>query len=229
MLVLMTTASTRSVRDRVLETARRNPDMTAAHIAAHVGCHPSTVHRHLPNRSNSSGSGGVEAPSAPDIGLGGVGLNGPGSPLAEFADIQDAPRPVDADAAHDPSCPPDTLRALSREPYAWRVHARIAGHPNCPEEAMEMYQLDEDEDVRFALYANPNCPEEMREELEDCWSVDVRQRGAALPHCRPELLAELASDSDAKVRRAVAANPNTPAAQREQLADGRWRNPPEDV
>ena len=227
----MMTASTHSIRDRVLETARRNPDMTAAHIAAHVGCHPSTVHRHLPNRGNSSGSGsgGVEPPPAPDIGLGDVGLNGPGSPLAEFADIEDTPRPVGADAADDPSCPPDTLRALSREPYSWQVHAKIAGHPNCPEDAMEMYQYDEDEDVRFALYTNPNCPEETREEIEDGWSVDVRQRGAARPHCRPELLSKLASDPDAKVRRAVAANPNTPAAQREQLADGRWRNAPGSV
>ena len=223
-------SSTPTTRDRVLGAARRNPDMTAAQIAGLVGCHPSTVHRHLPKHAGGgTRPQGLEPPPAPDIAPLGAHThaNHPGSPLAEFADIrQDTPRPVGAAAADDPSCPSETLRALSQEPYSWQAHAKIAGHPNCPDDAMEMYQYDEDEDVRFALYANPNSGDEMREELKESWSVDVRQRGAALPHCRPELLAKLASDPDAKVRRAVAANPNTPAAQRDQLADGRWQEPP---
>lgn len=112
-------------------------------------------------------------------------------------------------AAADPSCAADTLRELSNEPYRWEIHAVIAGHPNCPEDVMEMYQFEEDEDIRFALFANPNCPPEMREELAESWAVDVRRRGAASPWCRPELLNELASDTDRRVRQAVANNPNT--------------------
>ncbi len=81
-----------------------------------------------------------------------------------------------------------------------------------------MYQFDEDEDIRFALFANPSCPPEMREELAESWSVDVRRRGAASPWCRPELLNELASDPDERVRRAVANNPNTPLPSLAQLA-----------
>ncbi len=121
-------------------------------------------------------------------------------------------------AAAGPSCAADTLRELSNEPYRWEVHAVIAGHPNCPEDVMEMYQFDEDEDIRFALFANPSCPPEMREELAESWSVDVRQRGASSPWCRPELLNELASDPDERVRRAVANNPNTPLPSLAQFA-----------
>ena len=177
--------STPTARDRVLEAARRNPDMTAAQIAGIVGCHPSTVHRHLPKHAGGGArTQGLEPPPAPDIAPLGAHThdNGPGAPLAEFADIgQDTPRPVGAAAAADPSCPPETLRALSQEPYTWQVHAKIAGHPNCPDDAMEMYQYDEDADVRFALYANPNSDDATRAEIKESWSVDVRQRGAALP------------------------------------------------
>lgn len=115
-------------------------------------------------------------------------------------------------AAADPNCSADTLRRLSQEPYRWEIHAVIAAHPNCPADVMEMYALDDDEDVRFALYSNPNCDADTREELEESWAVDVRRRGAANPHCRADLLERLASDPDSRVRTAAASNPSLPTA-----------------
>lgn len=85
-----------------------------------------------------------------------------------------------------------------------------------------MYQWDEDEDVRFAVYANPSCPIEMREGVaeEGFWSVDVRRRGAASPYCRQDLLIELATDPDNRVRQAAVTNPNAPQSLRDQGPGG---------
>ena len=224
------------MRQRVLRIARARPDQTSAQLAAAVGCHPSTVRKHLrtvrltrrpaavcveaasleqltasPHRAAADrlrwdGDLGGEARQSRDPVL-----------LARLA--ADRAWWVRQGVASNPATPAHALELLAGPAWdpVWpgrekaEMCARVAANPGCPPRlAARLAALCCDLPTRTAAVANPNCPARVIRLLAGSRQADLRGAAAGNPSSPPDALIRLAHDSSETVCEKVAANPSAP-------------------
>ena len=191
---------TTRIRVRVLRTARHSPYLTATQIANIVGCHPSTVHKHLHTRPNTdavfarASQRARQAETAPN-----------GTTLTPYARGSD--HTARRAAARNAHCPPPQLARLAADP-AWSARRAAAANAHCPPTALSRLAADPDPDVRRAATVNQNCsPETLtRAATDENWRV--RAAAAGNPNSPPTALSRLAADPDPDVRHIASRNPN---------------------
>lgn len=137
-----------------MRTARSTPTATAVQIAAAVGCHPSTVRKHLaPTPARA-------AAAADDIRRRGA-LDATASQLWRM--LADGDRDVRWWAAANPRCPPATAR-LSNDSDPG-VRSTAVSNPNCPPALLRRAARHLHADVRAAAAGNPSLPPTLRSRL----------------------------------------------------------------
>lgn len=144
--------------------------------------------------------------------------------LAHIEDLRDgwSRSNIRCRVAENPSTPPATLNALSRD-KDWLVLCGVAINPSSSHTILEMLSLDEGHYVRESVAKNPKLNQSILEKLSrDTWS-DVRISVAKNPNTTAQVLATLAKDDDKDVRSNVALNPNSSQQILELLAqDEDW-------
>ena len=159
----------RSVRVRVLRIARHSPHLTVAEIAAVVGCHRSTVGKHL------NGCGGVVAmlpPAGRRSGLSRAGsVSCPTAVLGLLSRVSDIQ--IRETVAGNPNSPPEVLRRVtagSGNSVRWAA----ARNGSSPPAALVRLAADDDWRVRQAAAGNPNSPHGVLRRLRHGSDPDVR-------------------------------------------------------
>ena len=179
-------ARRRSVRARVLRVARHSPYLTVAEIAAVVGCHRSTVGKHL---NGCDGVVAVLPPAGPASGLRAAGSAAcPPAVLGLLSRVSDIE--IREMVAGNPSSPPEVLRRVAAgrgQSARWAA----AGNPSSPRVALVRLAGDGDWRVRKAVAGNPNCPLGVLRRLRRGSDDDVRDaavRNVARGPQHPSLL-----------------------------------------
>ena len=140
---------TTRLRVRVLRTARHGPHLTAKQIAATVGCHPSTVTKHLRTHNRVPPTSRSERRDTA------------ASSCTTPATLMTLSRTDDTEtrnqAASNPRCPPATLTRLANDPNR-DVRWQASSNANCPPAALARFAADPDGHARRSAAGNPNCP-----------------------------------------------------------------------
>ena len=226
-------------------SARAAPELNVAQIARQVGCHPSTVRKHLRTMPlpGSPAAVRVEAASLAqlqastrhagtgrclkaDAGTRGDKARSSRDPvlLARLAD--DPAVWVCVGAAGNPATPTQALARLAAA--AWTPHferggddlaLRVAANPGCsPRLLARLAAASPKLEIRAAAAANPGCPPLRLGRLAGSRTLDLRRAVAANPSTPAAALAALAGDINDNVRQDVAANPSCPPAVADRLA-----------
>ena len=190
-----------SVRAAVLRTVRHSPHLTYVQIAAVVGCHRSTVRKHLRGHRNSGlllprPAGRADVADAADVAC---------RMLARLA--ADPAWEVRRAAARDLRTSAGTLTRLAGDPVE-RVRRSVAANPNSPPRMLARLAGDVGEHVRWQASNNPNSPPRMLARLAGDAYTDVRIAVAANQRTPPGVLARLTTRCDEYVRREAAHNAN---------------------
>ena len=199
-----------------------HPDMAATEIARRLGCHPTTVRRHLWSRPHAGIARVARAcPSLTDHQIAdrcrvtGSAVSQRLAPSrAAQRRLDRVRRPVDRVSTPGAYTDEDTtvseLRWLARHP-AWEGQATFARVTESPLALRWLVQHLEPA-VRVDAAANPNCD---RLALLTAGRDDhyrVRRAAAGNPNCPPRLLMKLAVDPDPEVVESASAHPRLPAA-----------------
>lgn len=234
------------LRERILRTARGGPSMTVQQLARRVGCHPSTVQRHLRGLRLGPRPAAVqvEAASVAQLQKSGPVHDATAKLLRSGIDARaaagrystdatvlgrlahDAARSVRHELAGNRSCPRAGLRLLAEEGLARVQHIdtpklmrRIVANPSCdPGLLAAVAARSPDMELRAAVYAHPNCPRPLLRAAPGRVDGRIREAAARNPNCPRDVLIRLAGDVHNRVRRHVAGHPALPACVMTLLA-----------
>ena len=168
----------RSVRTRVLRAARHSPHLTAVQIAAVVGCHRSTVRKHL-HRAPAAALAFTSAAQRRVLAAEGS--------AASLSLGQGSDSGVRGAVARRLDCPPWLLHRLANDPD-FVVRRWVAGNENCPQGLLARLGGGDDVWVRHNVAGNENCPRRLLTRLAGDDDRDVRMEVAVNENCPPETL-----------------------------------------
>ena len=204
-------------RVAVLRVARARPGCSAETIAAVVGCHASTVRRHLSDIQFSPDT----SPHVVEIAVTSAATADPQQLM--LADQSQAPRilrllanatdtPVRAAVMSNPSCP-EVLRlrgAIDGSRWVRQCAVRRIAHPA----ALARAATDPDPYVRAEAASNSHSPERLLYRLAT--DPDPQTRRAVINHPKrpPDIIAALMTDPDPVVRRDAEIAARSPARPR---------------
>ena len=195
-----------ALRRRIQRTARLNPRLTHAQIAAWVGCHPSTVSEQL------RGSGGVHARRLAD-GVRGPWLYQANKRLHGFPTEAVARITYSLPNGYPPDLPPRRLIAEAAAADDDESRRGAARHTSCPLWLLRQLLEDPQRDVRSAAASNKTLPGWLL--AETAASADRASASAAVanPSCPPAVVTAARRHPDTWVRAAAARS-----AQRDKIA-----------
>ena len=229
----------RDLARAVLRIARSAPQASVKQIAARVGCHPSTVRRHLNRRpgpgsltDDSAGRGlpvrVIRQSSCPppllrrfgeyaDQGVASAAIGNPSYPASRLTcKALHGPLLSRVHAVSNAACRPSILGWLAGN--APELASWIAGNDNTPPKALVRLSADNNAETRHQVAKNPNCPPRALDRLAGDHNWQVRRSVADHPQCQAATLEHFVNDREAPVRCALAGNTNTTADQLTRLA-----------
>ena len=195
----------RELSTTILRIARSQPEWSAETIAGRVGCHPSTVHKHLRERRVRS----QHCAAALNVEQRATAM------LAGFS--RDADDRTRATVADNPSASPRMLGRLAGD-CSLSVRCAAASNPQTPVKMLARLAHASDRGIRIGVAENTSASLSMLARLRRDRDDNVRWNALTNPSCPAAEVEQAAAGNGYMEQAAAARHPNCPTGAVERLA-----------
>ena len=208
----MRSSANRDLAAEIVRVARAQPSWSSEMIAARVGCHASTVRKHMPGRVRGRRPTAAHTPEQRAL-----AAFRPDTEPHLLADLARGPNPTLRDlTAENTSIPLPALLRLQRDRDD-RVRWSALSNPTCPPRLLARLAHHRDRDVRLAVADNTATPASALERLVADSDASVRWSALTNHSCPAEVVGQAAASGGYLAQGAAARHPHCPQRQLELL------------